>query len=260
VQRGLDPRDFGIVAFGGAGPLHANAVAAVLGCYPVIVPKNPGVLSALGFIQSEFKNEFVQTFIRSTIGLDRTALARPFGNLAASAKAWLDAEAIHAADRRLTYSIDMRYEQQGFEIAVEADDAVVWDGDPTGVIARFHQMHEGLYGVRFQVPVELIALRVTAIGATPAMLDEHRPGIDPTLLSDASVETRPCYFDGRWIDTPHYDRARLPRRSRIKGPAIILQYDTTTVLLPRHWAEADDLGNIMIWPDTKPWQSGKAGT
>jgi N-methylhydantoinase A len=251
VQRGLDPRDFGIVAFGGAGPLHANAMAQLLGCYPVVVPKNPGVLSALGFIQSEFKNEFVQTFIRSTLDLDRSALAAQFGALIAKGEAWLAQEGIAATDRRLTCGVDMRYEQQGFEITVEAGAELIGDGDPSATIARFHEIHEQQYGVRFQVPVELIALRVTASGTTAPMRDEVAATAVAATIEDALVEMRPCYFEGRWLDTPNYERTRLPKHSRIAGPAIINQYDTTTVLLPGHWAEVDDHGNILIWPNSK---------
>jgi N-methylhydantoinase A len=253
VQRGLDPRDFGIVAFGGAGPLHANAMAAVLGCYPVVVPRNPGVLSALGFIQSEFKNEFVQTFIRSTVNLDRQALAAQFSALIEKGEAWLAEEGIAAADQRLSASVDMRYEQQGFELTVDASASLTEGGDPAEAIAAFHELHERQYGVRFHVPVELIALRVTATGATPPMRTEREAESAGATVADAIIERRPCYFGGSWVDTPNYERSRLPRGARIEGPAIIVQYDTTTVLLPEHRAEVDDLGNILIWPN------GKAG-
>ena len=118
VQRGLDPRDFGIVAFGGAGPLHANALAELLGCYPVLVPPSPGVLSALGFLEAEFKNEFVQTFIRSTDGLDSKEVWRRFSALNEKAKTWLDEQKVDEVDRAIAYSLDLRYEQQGFEVPI----------------------------------------------------------------------------------------------------------------------------------------------
>ena len=251
VQRGFDPRDFGMVAFGGAGPLHGNAVAALLGCYPVIVPKNPGVLSALGFVQAEFKNEFVRTFIRSFSEIAPGDLTDQFGALTLQATAWLDAQEIAEHDRRLSYAVDMRYEQQGFEVPVEAGPSLAASGDLTQTLARFHEVHERLYGVRLHVGVELVALRVVASGETPPV----HAGVDADAnsgpLEDAIMETNPAYFDGAWVDTPHYDRSRLPAKARIHGPAIIRQYDTTTVLLPRHWAELDDLGNILIWPDSK---------
>ncbi len=251
VQRGLDPRDFGIVAFGGAGPLHANALAELLGCYPVVVPANPGVLSALGFLESEFKNEFVQTFIRSTSALDPNDIWNRFGELEQKARHWLDEEEVPAGDRTLKYSLDLRYEQQGFEVTIDIDKGVIAErSDLASVFEKFHSTHERLYGVRFHVPVELVALRVIATGATLP--------VEESAAADASggdagalIEMRKSYFKGQWIDTPNYDRSRLATGERVAGPAIIRQYDTTTVLLPDHYAEVDPHGNLLIWPNSK---------
>jgi N-methylhydantoinase A len=251
VQRGLDPRDFGIVAFGGAGPLHGNAMAELLGCYPVVVPANPGVLSALGFLEAEFKNEFVQTFIRSTRGIDAQVVWDKFRDLRARAVEWLDEQEVAANDRRIVYTLDLRYEQQGFEVSVEVSaDTVENGGTMDQVFADFHALHERMYGVRFHVPVELVALRVIANGAT-APVDEVPVVTDNTDVQAAIMETRPGYFNGAWVDTPHYDRGKLAVGMRVDGPAIIRQYDTTTVLLPAHYAEVDKHGNILIWPVTK---------
>ena len=251
VQRGLDPRDFGIVGFGGAGPLHANAMAELLGCYPVVIPANPGVLSALGFLESEFKNEFVQTFIRSSIGLNAADVWDRFAQLEAKAVAWLDEEHVTAADRTLKYSLDLRYEQQGFEVTVDLDaDVLAERGALASVFEKFHATHERLYGVRFQVPVELVALRVVATGATMPV-EESAPAAANGSDTGALIETRPCYFKGAWVNTPNYDRAKLALGEKVAGPAIIRQYDTTTVLLPDHFAEVDPHGNLLIWPNTK---------
>jgi N-methylhydantoinase A len=250
VQRGLDPREFGIVAFGGAGPLHANALAELLGCYPVVVPANPGVLSALGFLEAEFKNEFVQTFIRSTRGIDADQVWSRFRDLRAKALEWLDEQEIAEADRGIVYSLDLRYEQQGFEVTVDVDaETVKTGGKLDAVLEKFHALHERLYGVRFHVPIELVALRVVATGATPPVDEQHIQGSGTP--ADALIETGKAYFDGGWIDTPHYDRNKLGVGQRIQGPAIIRQYDTTTVLLPNHYAEVDTHGNLMIWPVRK---------
>jgi N-methylhydantoinase A len=251
VQRGLDPREFGIVAFGGAGPLHANALADLLGCYPVVVPANPGVLSALGFLQAEFKNEFVQTFIRTTRGLASKEVWSRFAELRGKAVAWLDAQEVAEADRAVKCSLDLRYEQQGFEVTVGiAPDVVDAGGSLDQVLDDFHTLHERLYGVRFHVPVELVALRVVATGASPPV-NESLPERATTDLDKAILETRPAYFDGTWVDTPHYDRNRLAIGARVTGPAIIRQYDTTTVLLPNHFAEVDSHGNLLIRPVAK---------
>ena len=250
VQRGLDPRDFGLLGFGGAGPLHANAMAELLGCYPVVIPGNPGVLSALGFLESEFKNEFVQTFIRSSRELDASDVWMRFEQLEDKAKAWLDEEKVPASDRKLKYSLDLRYEQQGFEVTIDIDgDTLASKGSLAPVFDAFHGTHERLYGVRFHVPVELVALRVIATGAT-LPVEEAAPAA-ASLDGGPLIETRPCYFKGQWIDTPNYDRSKLAMGEKIAGPAIIRQYDTTTVLLPDHYAEVDPHGNLLIWPNAK---------
>jgi N-methylhydantoinase A len=251
VQRGLDPRDFGIVAFGGAGPLHANALAELLGCYPVLVPPSPGVLSALGFLEAEFKNEFVQTFIRSTVGLDAREVWSRFDTLGEKAKAWFDEQEVADGERSVGYSLDLRYEQQGFEVTIEVPAALVAKSGPIDeILNRFHTTHQRLYGVRFHVPVELVALRVVAIGATPNV-EEALPNQGQADLTKALMEVRPSYFGGAWVETPNYDRAKLAVGTKITGPAIIRQYDTTTVLLPKHTAEVDSHGNILIWPAAK---------
>ncbi len=251
VQRGLDPREFGLVAFGGAGPLHANALAELLGSYPVLVPPNPGVLCALGFLEAEFRNEFVQTHIRSTKALDPAEVWSRFAELEAKATAWLDEQEVAAADRAIDYALDLRYEQQGFEVAVpvSAED-VRRRGAVDKPLEDFHAVHERTYGVRFHVPVELVALRVVARGATPPVADVA-PGADAGAAEAAVLERRPAYFAGHWHDTPHYDRAKLGVGAEVDGPAIIRQYDTTTVLLPGHYAEIDRSGNILIWPISK---------
>lgn len=251
VQRGLDPRDFGIVGFGGAGPLHANALAALLGCYPVVIPANPGVLSALGFLESEFKNEFVQTLIGSIAGMDDAKIWGHFRSLGEKARAWLDEQEVADADRGLTYSIDLRYEQQGFEVSMDVPAESVAKGSGLEkVIANFHETHERLYGVRFDLPIELVALRAVATGATPPV-EENAPSAGTKDIGEATIEVLPGYFNGGWVDTPHIDRDRLGVGARIQGPAIIRQYDTTTVLLPDHHADVDDAGNLLIWPTDK---------
>ena len=251
VQRGLDPREFGIVAFGGAGPLHANAMAELLGCYPVLVPTNPGVLCALGFLEADFRNEFVQTYIRSTVGLDPSEIWSRFAELEAKAQEWLVEQEVSKADASITFSLDLRYEQQGFEVAVPVSIEDVRNrGDIARTLADFHDIHERLYGVRFHVPVELVALRVVARGATPPV-EEAKLASAGGDVKAAILETRPAYFNGAWMDTPHYDRAKLGAGARVEGPAIIRQYDTTTVLMPQHYAEIDPHGNILIWPVSK---------
>lgn len=251
VQRGLDPREFGMVAFGGAGPLHANAMAELLGCYPVVIPANPGVLSALGFLESEFKNEFVKTLIRSGSDENESKVWDSFSELKAKAETWLIEQEVAQEDRGISYALDLRYEQQGFEVSIPVPaEAVDKRSGLEEVRKNFHETHERLYGVRFDLPIELVTLRAVATGGTPPV-EETPPEAGTTDVNAATMETQKGYFKGKWHDTPHIDRDRLAAGARIDGPAIVRQYDTTTVLLPDHYAEVDERGNLMIWPTLK---------
>ena len=249
VQRGLDPREFGIVAFGGAGPLHANAIASVLGCYPIVVPANPGVLSALGFLEAEFKNEFVKTMIGSTSELDEADVWRHLLKLRDQAKTWLEGESVPADERSMQCTLDLRYAQQGFEVPIKVpSDAVGQSGRLEEVLEDFHRTHEQLYGVKFDLPVEIVTLRVVASGASQPVRNVNQKNLDIDVQS-AVLENSRGYFSGCWVDTPHIDRDKLAPGTRIDGPAIIRQYDTTIVLLPQHYAQTDDDGNLIIWPN-----------
>lgn len=250
VQKGFDPRDFGIVAFGGAGPLHANAMAELLGCYPVIVPPNSGVLSALGFLESDFKNEFVQTFITGAETVDPADVWGRFDVLTGKARDWLVEQEVADKDRAITYSLDLRYEQQGFEVSIDVADTSLGGANLTTILDDFHAKHERIYGVRFDVPVELVAMRVVATGATPPV-NQSAAKSSGTDESVALMETRKAYFGGKWYDTPNYDRSKLTNDMKVQGPAIIRQYDSTTVLLPDHYATLDDDANLIIWPTSK---------
>jgi len=210
------------------------------------------VLSALGFLEADFKNEFVQTFIRSVAEVSPDDIWTRFMTLADRAAAWLATQEVAETDRDVSYSIDLRYEQQGFEVTVAVPAGSVALGQSLDtVIAGFHALHERMYGVRFDVPVELVALRVVATGTTPPMQTRFEAasgdgGADPAA---ALIETRRGWFDGAWHETPNYDRDRLALGMRVEGPAIIRQYDSTTVLLPAHHAMLDEHGNLLIWPN-----------
>ena len=251
VQRGLDPREFGLVAFGGAGPLHANALAELLGCYPVLVPPNPGVLCALGFLEADFRNEFVQTYIRSTKALDPSEIWSRFAELEEKAKAWLDEQEVAPKDASMDYALDLRYEQQGFEVAVpvSAED-VHKKGGIDKALDDFHAVHERTYGVRFHVPVELVALRVVARGATPSV-DDVAPAADAGDINAAIIETRRpiSTAPGRTRRTmtatssasAHRSMARRSSASTTRRPCCCR---ATT---PRSIGS----GNILIWPVSK---------
>ena len=167
VQRGRVPSEFALVAFGGAGGLHANALASILGCYPVIVPEESGVLSALGFISSEIKNEFSQTFVRSIATTTPDAVREPFEVLTSRARDWLDGESVDVADQDVRFILDMRYSRQGYEIPIELDGIELAALDLAALERRFGEAHRRLYGFVLDGGAEIVNLRVVATGRVP---------------------------------------------------------------------------------------------
>lgn len=147
VQRGYDPRDFALVAFGGAGPMHANAVARLMGSFPVVVPPAPGLLCASGDLVADFRNEFARTFIRTIDAVSGDEVAMALGDLADDARAWMQREGIAADRQQLAYSVDMRYYRQGYEIPVAIEPRLL-AGNGTALLAeRFNRLHEQFYEI-----------------------------------------------------------------------------------------------------------------
>jgi N-methylhydantoinase A len=222
VQRGHDPREFALVAFGGAGPLHANAVAELMGSFPVIVPPSPGLLCALGDLVADFRNEFARTLIRLTSEATADEIDGILADLEGRARDWMTAEGI---DGTVAFHADMRYHGQGYEIPVPMGD----DLDE-----RFNALHEQLYGFRMpDTPSEIVNLRAvgTGIRPNPELPEGELHGPDPGVAG------------------PVYDRTALQPGNRISGPAVITEFDSTTVVLEGYEAEVDRFFNILIRPE-----------
>jgi len=222
VQRGHDPREFALVAFGGAGPLHANAVAELMGSFPVIVPPSPGLLCALGDLVADFRNEFAQTLIRLTGEVTADEIDGVLKELEGRAREWMDAEEIEGA---VEFHADMRYHGQGYEIPVPIG------GD---LDERFNALHEQLYGFRMpDTASEIVNLRAVGTGdrPKPELPEGELHGPDPGGGG------------------PVYERADLQPGNRISGPAVITEFDSTTVVLEGYEAEVDRYFNILIRPE-----------
>jgi N-methylhydantoinase A len=246
VQRGYDPRDFAMVAFGGAGPLHANAVAKIMGSYPVIIPPAPGLLCALGDLVADFRNEFARTIIRVTATAQPAEILEILQDLQARAQTWMAEEGIAEGAQKIGYFADMRYRGQGYEIPVAIELEEVGGDRLDALEERFNGLHERLYG--FQMPntaSEIVNLRAIGTGDLPKPdLAEAEPG--PADASEARTDEMQSLFDGEWHTTPIYDRARLRPGHQIAGPAIITEFDSNTVVLPDHLADIDRFSNILI--------------
>ena len=249
VQQGFDPRDFALVAYGGAGPLHANAIGRLTGSWPVIIPPSPGVLCALGDATTGLRDEAVRTLVRQFSELTDDSLREILDDLAAAARVSLDAEGVDAADQQVTYAADVRYHGQGFEIPVEIDiDA--FDGAGSGLDsmrAAFDTEHERLFSFLLDNEQELVTVRATVSGPRPDVIavlaDEG--GADP---ADALLDTREIWVDGGAAQAGIYDRARLRAGNVIDGPAVITEMDSTTLVLPGHAATVHPSGSLLIQP------------
>jgi N-methylhydantoinase A len=251
VKRGVDVRDFVLTTFGGSGSLLLCRLADILGLPAVVVPRDPGNLSAFGLLTVDVRNDWVQTYVRRDGVLDLAAVRRHLAALTARAAATLAAEGFPAGARRFAYSADLRYYGQAFEVRVplhaasgEFDRAAA---DAT--VAAFHHGHERLYGYCFrdrpEQQVEWVNLRVTGIGPInrPALrpLPRHRPAGGP-----ARRTTRPVHFDGAWVDTPIIARDALAPGDVVAGPAIVEEYGSTVPLHPGFSAEVDRFGNLVV--------------
>ena len=249
VQRGHDPRDFALVAYGGAGPLHANALAKLMGSFPVIVPPAPGLLCAIGDLVADFRDEFAQTYIRLVSEASGDEVADILDTLGGQAKAWLTGEGIADDAQRIAYSADMRYHRQGYEIPVALEPSEVRGGGLGDLEERFNALHEQLYGFRMPgTASEIVNLRAVGYGAVPK-LKLPAGELGSPDASAAVVEEHDVIFDGERIPTKIYDRSKLQPGALISGPAIVTEFDSTTVVLPGHRAEVDASFNILITPN-----------
>jgi N-methylhydantoinase A len=248
VQRGYDPRDFALVAFGGAGPMHANAVARIMGSFPVLIPPAPGLLCATGDLVADFRDEFARTFIRTTDSVSGDEVRVILDELGVEARGWLEREGIPKPDQRLAFNVDMRYYRQGYEIPVEIEPSLLAGNGTTMLAERFNQLHEQFYGFRMEESAcEIVNLRAIGYGKVPEPhLPEGEPGAGDA--SGAVVDEHEVYFHGEWLPTRVYDRARLRPGHRLQGPAIVTEFDSTTVVLSGYAAEVDRYLNLIINP------------
>ena len=257
VGRGLDPKDFALVAFGGAGPLHACALASLLGMDTIIIPPAPGALSSYGLLFTDLRNDYVQTFVHDPEASGSSVpavaeVAAAYARLESQAADWLTRESVPQSDRRIARSADLRYLHQGWEITVQVPDGPVTQQTLDDMTANFHALHQRLY--TYNLPhqtVQLVNLRATATGNLP----RHAP--TPTPLTGKGrgesepptpATTRPVLLsrDGDYQETPIHNRANLRPGMTIPAPAIIEQRDTTTLLTPGYAARVDEYGNLII--------------
>jgi N-methylhydantoinase A len=250
VQRGYDPRDFALVAFGGAGPMHANAVAELMGSFPVLIPPGPGLLCAAGDLVADFREEFCRTFIRTVDSVETKEIVGILEELGGDATAWMEREGVEEDRRVLTYNVDVRYYRQGYEIPVELELADLSQAGTDLLVSRFNDLHEQFYGFRMEgTACEIVNLRAVGVGKVPEPQLQPEAELSAEDASAAVVDEHEVYFEGKWIPTKIYDRSKLVAGNRIPGPAVVAEYDSTTVVLAGYTAEVDRFANILINPN-----------
>jgi N-methylhydantoinase A len=243
IERGHDARAFSLIAFGGAGPVHAVALAEELQIPEVVVPPVPGAFSALGLVASDLKRDYVRTLYADLGSVEPSRVAAVFAAMEASGTAMLDAAHVPPERRAMPRQADLRYRRQAYELTVPIEDGPVTRASLEAAMAAFHAKHELTYGhANRNEPVQLVNLRLTAIGRLPSM-KLAQPG-------DAAAErtrTRDVWFAGRgFTPTPVHWRPGLAAGAVVRGPAIVEAVDSTTVVPPGWTARVDDMGFIRL--------------
>jgi N-methylhydantoinase A len=248
VSRGLDPRDFSLAAFGGAGPLHAAELAKELRIPEVIIPEVPGLFSALGLLWADLRADFSATLRRNLEPVNAAAIQSQLDNLNAAADAWLARERVPQSKRSLAGSADMRYPMQNYEINVSLPNGKVGSAWMKLASDAFHAAHQRLYShCDRDSPVQIVNLRVSAIGRTDRIaLREIATGTANPKRAQKSE--RQVYFleVGGYLPTRIYERDLLLTGNRVSGPAIIEQADSTIVLPPSSVARVDAYGRLIM--------------
>jgi N-methylhydantoinase A len=252
VQQGFDPRDFALVAFGGAGPLHANALGRLTGAWPVIIPPSPGVLCAYGDATTMVRDEAARTTIRRFGALNDGELRALLGELAEAAAATVEEQGVPRAQQVATYHVDLRYHGQGFEITVPVDISTFGGMDSRAgldaLAAAFDTEHSRLFSFLLEGNEhELVSARATVTGPRPDVGTVHLPagGPDP---SAALRRTTRIWVDGTHADAGVYERTALKAGNVVTGPAIVTEMDSTTLVLPGHAATVHPSGSLLIRP------------
>jgi N-methylhydantoinase A len=244
VERGHDPSDFALYAFGGAGPLHANDVAGELGIKRVFIPPNPGILCAEGLLGSDLVADLVQPSLAAFEADAPDVLNAARATLQERAAAWFAAEAVETVDRRAAWSVDLRYAGQNFELSVPFEDV---DFDAAGADAArrdFDVAHEHAYGfAQPEEPVEIVGMRVklTGVLAKPPL-----PKVGAAAEARAIGTRQVAFAKDDWRETPIYRRDDLTMGTELVGPAVIEQMDSMLLLFPGDQARTDEWGNLVI--------------
>lgn len=249
VEQGYDPRDFSLVGFGGAGPLHANAMGILTNAWPVIVPPGPGVLCAYGDATTQVQDEAARTYLTMAGDLTDKQLVGDLKELQLRAGESLVADGIALADHEVTFQADLRYVGQAFQITVDFSEDDLTAHGVALLTEQFDVEHEKLFTFKLEDGHEILMIRAVVQAATQG-ITQLKMGKQGTSLSECRVQESRFYYEGQWYDIFIYDRDKLHEGLVVPGPAIVGEMDSTTVILPGYKGSVDAVGNLLITPVT----------
>jgi N-methylhydantoinase A len=245
VERGYDPRDFALVPFGGAGPLHGADLAEALSMDRLIIPAHPGIGSAFGMLSADVRHDYVKTHITLAAEADHKQVEGLFAEMEAQATDQLNREGFGGEAVILDRKVDMRYLRQAYELTVPLTKALFSPEAVPHLVRCFHDMHRHAYGyARDEEPVEIVYLRLVALGKLPGLKLQIRESGDDAQPNPFA--NRIVYFGGRPLETAIYQRDTLKPGQVVPGPAIVEQLDSTVVVTPPFAAECDPYGNLIL--------------
>ena len=250
VEQGYDPRNFALVGFGGAGPLHANALGILTDAWPVIVPPGPGVLCAYGDATTQVQDEATRTYISLAANVSDRDLMNDLEGLRQRASESLIKDGIAEEDCEVSYQVDMRYSGQAFQITVDFTHDELKESGIKLITDAFDKEHEQLFTFKLEDGHEILMIRAL-VKAQANPIKNKSLATTGLTLEDCVIEKSKFYYSGGWYDINLYDRSKLHEELVIQGPAIVVEMDSTTVVLPQHNASVDSLGNLIINPNSK---------
>ncbi len=248
VEQGYDPRDFALVGFGGAGPLHANSLGMLTGSWPVIIPPGPGVLCAYGDATTNVRDEASQTYVKKVEDIDLESFISELESLKTRASISFEKDGIESDRQSVKYQADIRYAGQAFQLSLGISVNDLREKGLAILTDEFDRQHEQLFTFAHGKDHEIVMLRAVVEaqneGMTEITINASNDSIDNAKIQDSQF-----YYEGQWYDAIIYDRGKIGVNSAIPGPCIVQEMDSTTVILPGHSATVDSVGNILINPD-----------